>query len=301
MAKARVPVSRKTFKTKAYNTNHLTQKTRRLDKERAKTDRRRKRRFKYFVADIPKIISGKKARVKDYERKVYNAFWSSVMQSMFISIYLAYERKSRGLSDELGNSWSDLSPYTKAYKKDRRGRLTRPQRAKLNKDTPGLLTPAQYKRWKKDFATHFNKSMNGKKSASGQFLRNAEIAAAKYAWYNAKRRGAETLLNVLGEQKYPIMKETGALQESFKPGKISPNLGGAHIAYRKGNINQIAKTYFGSAFIGTRVPYATMAEGKGENRRPLWPRHMDTWFNIAMDAGWSAVRRAMPEIVGGWK
>lgn len=301
MAKARTPVSKKTWKNKTFNTNLAAQRQQRLERERQKTEQNKKNRYKVFIRSIGAIVAGKTQRKSLHEKKVYNAFWSAVIKSMFTSIYLAYNRKVTGASDELGNSWVDLSPYTKAYKKDRRGRLTRGQRVKLNKTTtPGLLTPAQYKRWKKDFAESFNQSMTRIKKPSPQQMRDSEIAAAKFAWYNAKRKGAETLLDVLGKQQYPIMHETGKLHESFRPGKIRANFGG-RLAY-KPRKDQVARVEDGVATIGTSVPYATLAEGPvGDHHRPLWPENIDTWYEIAIDAGRSAIIKQINEITKIWK
>ena len=302
MAKKRTPVSAKTFKAKTFSTRLYDQQRRRLNAEKRKTEQKQKDEWIRFVKSIPAIIAGKSPIRKPRDKKIYRAFWSAVSLSLFTDIYEGYEIKSQGLPDETGDMWKDLSPFTKAYKRDRKKnaqgkmsrslskRLERKDRRNLaNEGTMGLLTPAQYTQWKKDFAKKLIGLQRARRSPLS--LAKAKEKAAKHAWYMAKKKGARTLYDVLGNQHIPIMRDTDAIFESLKPGKVMKDL-----MYKKGAKEQIHILSGGTLTIGTRVKHAKVAEGPREWHRPLWPKKLGVWYDRAIQAGRDAVAKELKSI-----
>lgn len=278
-----VMATRKVFRA-TFNTNSLDQRQKRLEKLRQKTRDKARRKWLQFLKDIPKFINGELPLNTAAKKRIHNAFWSAIVLSLFEDIYEAYESKSQLGTDTTGEAWADLSPYTKAYKRSRKGFLSTNQRAKLRQDTPGLLTPRQYAQWKKVFAKCFQKFTNGGKLTDPFAIEDAKRKAAAVAWIDAKRRGAETLLSVLGEKDMLVMRVTDRLYSSLRPGKIS------NLKYRKGHQDQVVKYEKGGIELGTKVPYAKMAEGPlGKSHRKIWPTDIKVWYDRAVEKARDAV------------
>lgn len=274
----------KTWSNKSFNTNNLLQSQKRLEAIRKRTKDRAKIRIQNFILSIPKILSGDIPADTQNRKRIFNAFWSAVILSIFTDIHKGYEAKSLKLNDENGDRWQDLSPFTKAYKRNRKGFLTKSQRGKLNNpSTIGLLTPAQYDTWKKNFKKYYGKAIK-KGSEEGE----AKEIGAKFAWTIAKNRGAETLIGTLGEADMLIMRATNTLFNSLRPGKVSGTG-----KYRKSNMHQIAKFEDGGVVLGTNVPYAKMAEGPEEYHRPIWPEELGIWYDRAIEAGRDAMAQEL--------
>lgn len=208
-------------------------------------------RFNQFIWDLPDIIAGRKRRHTTAQRRVYNAFWSAVIQTLFIELHHAYEQKMMLQPDDNGTMWAQQTREYRAYKREKRGHLTNNQRKKYVADTPGLLTPHQFNRWKKTFRKVYRREISKSKGQGSDI--EAKAKAARIAWDEAKKKGAETLLGTLGNQFYPILHFTGELFDSFTPGKVT------NLKYNKGNRNQIARLKNGYAEIGTRVKHAEYA------------------------------------------
>ncbi len=279
----------RSFRAKSFNTNLLSQRQRRL--ERLKKVNAAKK-LKAFIRSIPKIINGTFPANSIVRKKIYNSFWSAVVLSIFEDIHAAYEEKSNLNVDELGNKWADLSPYTKAYHRSRRGHLTKQQRRKLSDpNTIGMLSPAQYKDWKKTFAKSFQRFTNGGKLEDPAGIEEAKRRAAAVAWITAKAKGAETLLGVMSEKDMLVMRVTDTIFKSLRPGKIVNN------KYRKGDRNQVIRMEDGEAEIGTKVSYAKMAEGPlGPRHRKLWPDRLGIWYSRAIEKGRDALAEVLKEV-----
>jgi hypothetical protein len=268
----------------SYTTTGVSRKESRLNVLKETTAKSREQRFQRYLKRVPHLLAGNFLPGNKHEKKVVDAFWSAAIYSLFNSIHKAYLKKSKGQADELGETWPDLSPYTKAYKKSRRGKLTKKQQRHARSATPGLLTPTQYKEWKKNFFIQLSRLKRHHNDPGPGRMQDLKAAAAQYAWTVAKREGAETLLGVLGNQKYPIMVETGKLLRSLTPGKINTNK-----TYHPFNRWQVVKIKKGEAEIGTKIPYATVAEGRGHYYRPLWSGKIDIFLERAIEAGRDAI------------
>lgn len=264
--------------------------------------------FRVFIRKIPGIIAGTSKRHTAAERRIYNSFWSAYLLQLFIEIHHAYEVKSALGMDDNGDFWNDLDPTTKAYKrrgvKDMRGRLTGNQRRKLNnKNTIGLLSPSQYRRWRKTFAKVYKRELRRLTPKKGEqpvevSTKDVKAKAASIAWADAKNRGAETLLSVLGSQQYPVMRVTDTLINSVRPGRINNK------KYVKGDKNQVARLEKGTAYIGTKVPYAKYATRTIHPRRTPFsfkreflPDDLGVFYDRALDKARDAVMKEIQDIV----
>lgn len=173
----------------------------------------------------------------------------------------AYVTKADGGTDEMGISWPDLSPKTKAY-----GRRFGPgeqsslkQAAGVGRgarfapgNNVGLLTAEQLKMWKKIFARTLARLRLSLPEDE------AKARAAQIAWATLKRDyGARTKLDVYGNRKVQILRDTGVLLNSLSPGILT---GGPAPSYSKptapGGSEQVFEQHPGSIIVGTNVPYA---------------------------------------------
>ena len=226
-----------------------------------------------LVHDLPNILAGNNQKYK----KVSNIFWGAVAHSLYKSISSAYDDKSTGQADDLGNAWDDLDRRYKAYKiKSGKEDLSGPQRrASKNKNTKGLLTPQQEKVWKKVFATVYYSLLG-----QGVDEKEAGATAGRAAWYEVKSMGAETKLEVLGDRQVPIMIRSSRLYKSFLPGKFDGNNG-----YRRYNNNQIYEVSRARLILGSRLPYAKYVAA----RRPIIPKTIQAWIDKAVIEGRNAI------------
>lgn len=256
-------------------------------KKERKTKATTQEKFTAFIKRLPAVISGEKKPTTTAERRVYNAFWSSVTLSIFEDVYQGYKDKAEGGADELGNAWPDISRHTKAYKRPRRGLLTANQRRNARLDTIGLLTPTQYAKWKQTFAKVMDKEFRSRQINTAREETESKAKAASIAWAEAKKAGAQTYKSVLGDLDMKIMRVTDTLLNSFRPGKIS------NLKYVKGNKHQVVRLSKGDLEIGTNVEYAKMASARkagayGRTREVL-PKDLGIWYERAIGKGRDAV------------
>lgn len=232
-----------------------------------------KEQMQQLVRDLPGILSGKKSD----RYRLYHIFWGAVAYSMFTSISEAFEQKSEGETDELGNSWEDLDRDYKAYKRpanrgDIPGNLRR--RLQPSKNALGLLTPSQHKRWQQIFGTIYHAYKEKMGSAKAKEL------AGQLAWTRLKDQGAQTKRDVLGNRKVTILRVSDKLFLSLSPGKFNPSSG-----YQKKNSRQVFQLQGGKLIIGTNVEYASFQD----DSRPVWPEEIGTWIDRALSAGHDAI------------
>ena len=232
-----------------------------------------KEQMQQLVRDLPGILSGKKTN----RYRLYNIFWGAVAHSMFTSISEAYERKSEGQTDELGNTWEDLNRDYKAYKRPvRTGDIPSNLRRRLqpSHNALGLLTPSQHKRWQQIFGTIYHSY----KDKIGNV--EAKKLAGQLAWTRLKNQGAQTKRETLGNRKVEILRISDKLYLSLSPGKYDATSG-----YQKKNSRQVFQLQAGKLTIGTNVEYASYHD----DSRPVWPDEMGVWIDRAMSAGHDAV------------
>lgn len=240
-----------------------------------------KEQVKKLIRDLPGILSGRLPS----QFGLHKIFWGAVAYSLFQSISEAYQEKSKGGTDDLGNSWDDLSQHTKAYQRDpfqNTPSMSLSRRAKRNKKTGlGLLTPTQHKTWKNIFGHvyHSNLERLGEEEA--------KKLAGQLAWSRLKEMGAVTKWDVFGTRDLLILQDKGTLSSSLLPGKFDPASG-----YKKGNKNQVFTLRRGSIEMGSSVPYAEMHN----KTRPIWPEEMGPWLEQATEFGRDAVYDRLVQI-----
>jgi hypothetical protein len=286
-----------------------------------------------LIQRLPHILSGKERRRGKAERRLYNAWWSTCIQRLFVELHHAYETKSRFGTDDNGDRWDPNHKTTLAYKRRDQSRknLSPNQKRKLdNPDTPGLLSPSQYRQWRKTFMKVYTKELKkskgrgrkspstllspgkykkfsktaGKNEPSGLTDKEIKAKAASVAWAEAKSKGAETLLDVLGTQPSSIMKVTGTLMDSLRPGKVTKDF-----KYIKSNRYQVVRLSGGEVFIGTKVPYArfasrTIPPGKGRYarkafsvKREFLPEDLGVFYDRALEAANAACMEELKRLV----
>ncbi len=167
----------------------------------------------------------------------------------------AFVVKSRGGTDEAGDSWKPLSPKTIAYSKTRqRGKGGR-TRAEKKRDTypSQALNKRQQTRWWEVYRRQL-----------GIYKGNKGHAAA-VAWLILKSEGAQTLVDKYGHRQVDILRDTGLLLNSLSPGY--------------GGTEQVFRTEPGAVIVGTnRKGAAAHHEGDPSRNLPqrrLWPPPSD--------------------------
>jgi len=233
-----------------------------------------------IIESLGEILAGRKPD-KD---GIGAVFWSTFAFSLATSVYKAFTVKSHHGTDELGQSWPDLKPETKAYSRPdaRQGLATY-----KGKPTPygnthrPTLTPKQDKEWRRIFV-HYLAHMRTQLSES-----EARETAAASAWkYVKDKLGAKTILDYTSRQTVLLLQRSGRLEKSLRPGEISGERYSPppEQVYHK---DQTSLTW------GTKVEYATDVDKK----RPLWPQNIDPWIKRALDAGIESVIKKLTEVL----
>lgn len=198
-------------------------------------------------------------------------------------IRAAFVAKSRGGTDEAGDSWKPLSPKTVAYSRRNRKVFGDPGASRLfsrAKSMPWVpksvgragfapsyaLTDKQRERWWEVYRQQLARFRGNKGSA------------AKVAWATVKREGATTLMEQFGGMKVDILRDTGLLLNS-----LSPGVGSAEQVFRVGT---------GEVVVGTNRKWAAVHHhGSKDGRIPqrrLWPDParwpVSWWLDIAETA-----------------
>jgi len=209
--------------------------------------------FRRAIQVIPSMLAGRRA-ANDSIRAVL----TRAGQAALDVIRRAFMVKARGGTDICGLKWKPLSPKTIAYSRKHPGVPPAPKRAPYAPSW--MLTKAQRAQWWAIYGT-----------ALARF-RGDKSSAAKYAWAEMKRRGAETLIGTYGNTPVEILRSTDVLANSLSPGDDSGS--------------QVFRIGEGSVTVGTSVPYAiTHHEGRGHvPQRRLWPEpskwNGEWWDNI---------------------
>lgn len=220
---------------------------------------------KELVKDLPGILSGKKVD----RFRLFQVFWSAVARSMLRSVYDAYEVKSEGGVDELGNKWKPLSPRTIAARPIRP--IDRKEFGIGRTGNRGLLSPRENARWKGIFASTFARN------ATKLGEREAAQLASKTAWGILKSQGARLRSEVLSSRNVLILRLTNRLFRSLEPTQ--------HRGVYRPRTDQIAEASPKSIKIGTLVPYAADVA----RARPIFPPSMQVWIDRAIQDGLNAV------------
>jgi hypothetical protein len=226
-------------------------------------------------------IRGSRAEVKRRlkqalrDPKMKQLLMAHVAHHLVTKIHRAYVVKSEGRTDELGNRWTNLKRSTIASRP-----ITAGDRKGIPRNrTHGLLSPQQDKQWRAIFRNRLIYLM-----AHGVPPETAKIKAAQAAWAIMKSKGAVTRLQKLGGRKVPIMIDSGRLERSLRPGRLT------RWSYAPYNRDQQVEASPTEIRIRSLVPYAEHASKK----RPIIPsaRKMaahQRWVPLGLAKGARAV------------
>ena len=161
----------------------------------------------------------------------------------------AFITKSRGGTDEAGDSWKLLSPRTIAYSKTRqrgRGGRTRSEKGVAVHPSQSLSSRQQERWWEV-----YRRQLAIYKGDKGH--------ASAVAWLVLKGEGAQTLVDKYGHRQVDILRDTGLLLNSLSPGVASPE--------------RVFRVGYGAVIVGTNRKGAA-AHHRGAKHLPqrrLWP------------------------------
>lgn len=233
-----------------------------------------------LVTHAAKAIAGKESDRYDIAIR----FWSAMTYSLFESIFAAFLEKSKHGTDELGDSWKDLTPETKAYNRpDARTGLTL-------YDNWAVLTPEL--RVRPTLPPSINRQWGGRwfgiyLHLFGTVGNQGRKVAGGSTWEHFKAMGYPTLIGLTRDMKLPLLNKTGTLQRSLFP---SPLSGGIYVPL---DTNQIFRPGNGKLQIGTKRPGVTAID----KTRPIWPKNVSKWISKANGAGRDAVYDFLPSVL----
>lgn len=199
--------------------------------------------------------------------------------SLLSSVQQDFVTLSKGGAVTWRPPWKPLSPKTIAQR-----RITAAERkaAGLTKANRfrGLLTAEQDRRWRQIFGSVYQRLRLD--IGDGP----AKARAAQIAWAKLKKMGAKTKLELFGNRKVDILRDTSRLLRSLSPGPTGPT----------GEPDQVFEVIPGEIGVGTRVQYAE----KQFRTRPWWPPDgtlPEVWAERAKTALAGGFRDAMIEAV----
>jgi hypothetical protein len=156
----------------------------------------------------------------------------------------AFLVKSRGGTDEAGDSWVALQPRTIAYRRGNRNRRERKRDAHPSQ----ALTKRQQERWR----AVYSKKLRQYRDKS---------RAAAIAWLVLKSEGATTLFDKYANRQVEILRDTDDLLKSLSPGE--------------GTTHSIRRVGPGEVIVGTSREGAAAhhdgAPSRNLPQRRLWP------------------------------
>ena len=195
----------------------------------------------------------------------------------------AFVVKSRGGTDDCGESWQPLRKSTIAYSRRYPGVPRPPVRAK---DSPSwMLTEKQRKRWWTLYKTFSGVAPAG----AGYHAVGANRGwAAARAWLALRAEfgsGVKTLMSEYGDTQVDILRDTGLLLNSLSPGVETQPSGGGGAASVPQVPNQVFRVGHGEVIVGTNRKWAAAHHNGIPGRLPQrrlwaapgkWPR---AWWN----------------------
>ncbi len=218
-------------------------------------------------------------------------------------IKMDFERKAEGETGEDGVTWQPLSKEYLAYGR----RFGEGEKSALKKaaglgrghsrgigENKGLLNAAQKKRWQQVFGTRFARFV------LSMPIGEAKARAAQIAWETVKREGAKTMLEVYGNRKVSILRDTGVLLSSLSPAEWTEGT-----EYEPEHENQIFDLATNGVTVGTNVPYAAVHQNgskkQGIPARPFLPTGEipRVWSEGWAAAGRRAIHRTLVRIFTG--
>jgi hypothetical protein len=197
----------------------------------------------------------------------------------------AFLAKARGGTDEAGERWKPLSPFTIAYSRRHPGlaRKGKGKRTRLHHPS-AILSQKQRQRWWEVYGR-----MKARFSERGEA--GAKAHAARYAWKVLKDEGAPTIIGRYGATPVEILRDTGLLFNSLSPA-IPPAAASSAPPRTKEQVFLLKRA---EVMIGTKRKWAWVHH-HGSARVPqrrLWPRVEDWpaswWAALAEQAQYGVI------------
>jgi hypothetical protein len=195
-------------------------------------------------------------------------------------IRAAFIVKARGGTDEAGDKWKPLSPYTVAYSRRHPGVPPAAQRAASRPSW--ALTARQRGRWWDLYRRGL------------AMYRGDKGHAARRAWFIIKEEGATTLFDKYGGTTVDILRDTGLLLNSLSPGVATGE--------------QVFRVGHGEVIVGTNRKWAGVHHRGSRNgripQRRLWPepgRWPSSWWLDILDQGRQGLVDVAIHLLGGIK
>lgn len=191
-------------------------------------------------------------------------FWGHVAHHFFTLVHRSYLRRSRGGTDEQGESWAPLKESTvkKKLRLARRHRFT-PSGAR-RRPFPSRAPSTPHKRYWAVRARYMARL------APVMGFQAAALEATRFAWGAATNEAAKIKVRPTRGLRVPIMIDSGRLIRSYSPGAVTNR-------YHPRR-DQLYRRSPNSITIGSLVPYAEHAEKK----RPVLTSACAIWVRQAL-------------------
>lgn len=211
---------------------------------------------------------------------IAKGFLLSIGVAALSDIRYAYEIKAKGGTDAMGIKWPPLAPSTIARRrvgpKDKANDAAIKERQKI--------ADREYRKEYEKLRARLSISMTAEQARS---------RARQIAGMRATRQTGRTKVDVLGNRKVEILRDTGVLMNSLGPGELTIQNG--TVTYTSpdsdGGAEQVLELQPGTVIVGTNVAYAgTHQKGSGHiPRRQILPENesevpqawWDNWFDAA--------------------
>ena len=244
------------------------------------------RLFHWFVEEITGQNPAFPEVLKRYEpkaKKLAQLIQLRIGIQLLSEIQQAFIEKSRGGTGSDGIRWQPLKRETIAQRRVGKGFLK--SQGITGKRVRGLLTPAEDRLWRSIFARVY--ARNAVAMGHGA----AAAKAGAIAWFELKKRGAKTKLDVLGGRKVEILRDTSELFRSLSP--LDPR--------RTRPPGQILERNATSVTVGTNVKSWHHRGIPGRlPARPLWPLTNEIpakWWESLQEQAIDGIREAMIELL----
>ena len=239
-----------------------------------------------FIRALPKVLAGKAPD----PHGIAKGFRARVAFTWFSEVARSFDVKSKGGTDDAGDSWPPNSKEYLAYGKGPKSSRMGSGRSPSWPDHPGsgYLSVADRKVWWKIYGRNLGWL------ATRHDLGTAKRIAAQIAWTVWKDQGGLTLLGVYGNRPDTILVDGGTLRLTVLPGELTES--GPSASYEKSDGDQVVQEATSELAVGTKDPKAKYHHNDGSGTMPqrrLWPKELpQLWLdriNTAVVSGISEI------------
>ena len=226
--------------------------------------------------------------------RIADAMMTRIGIALLGRIRKAFIDKARGGADEAGDTWKPLAKSTVAYSRRHRKLHGRPSESRA-------FSTANNKPWipkagvRAGYAPSY--ALTDRQNARWWELYRKYLAiyrnpghAAAAAWIVSKAEGAHTLMELYGDARVKILRDTGLLLNSLSPGVRSKD--------------QVFRVGLGEVIVGTNRKWASVHHhGSRDGRIPqrrLWPpvpKWPHSWWIDMLEQAWGGMIDLAKEII----